>query len=177
MTPAAAAEPPASGTGAKQSSAEASAAAENLVGEISDWLTANFELPATQQRPAIRFLSQTELQDMRYRTTLDGSVQAEGEAAGQSRTASGVVALYDHTKRTIFLPEDWTGKGPAEQSALVHEMVHHLQNLAGLRFECPAAREKLAYKAQDRWLGRFGTDLETEFKLDPFSILMASACM
>ena len=96
---------------------------------------------------------------------------------GRAIAASGVVALYDHARRTIFLPDDWTGSRPADQSVLVHEMVHHLQNAMRLRFECPAAREKLAYKAQDRWLGRFGTDLETEFKLDPFSILMASACM
>src|SRR5258707_15291269 len=46
----------------------------------------------------------------------------------------------------------------------VHGMVHHLQNLANLKFECPMAREKLAYLAQDKWLGRFGTSLEKEGK-------------
>jgi hypothetical protein len=56
-------------------------------------------------------------------------------------------------------------------------MVHHLQNLAGLKFECPMAREKVAYMAQDQWLKRFGTSLETEFDLDMFTVLISSACM
>ena len=88
-----------------------------------------------------------------------------------------VVALYDNKSRTIFLPDDWIGKSPVDQSVLVHEMVHHLQNLANLKFECPTAREKLAYLAQDKWLGRFGTSLEKEFDVDMFTVLISSACM
>jgi hypothetical protein len=39
------------------------------------------------------------------------------------------------------------------------------------------AREKLAYIAQNRWLEQFGKDLETEFQVDMFTILISSACM
>ena len=88
-----------------------------------------------------------------------------------------VVALYDIDLKTIFLPDDWNGKSPAGQSILVHEMVHHLQSLAGLKFECPMAREKIAYMAQDGWLRRFGTSLESEFELDMFTVLVSSACI
>ena len=56
-------------------------------------------------------------------------------------------------------------------------MVHHLQNLAGLKFECPMAREKVAYMAQDQWLKRFGKSLEAEFELDMFTVLLSSSCM
>ena len=55
--------------------------------------------------------------------------------------AREVVAVYHDATRTIFLSDAWTGASPADLSVLVHEMVHHLQNLAGLRYECPAARE------------------------------------
>jgi hypothetical protein len=58
----------------------------------------------------------------------------------------------------------------------VHEMVHHLQNVGGLKYPCPDAREKPAYLAQDRWLRRFGLDLETAFGIDLFTVLVRSAC-
>jgi hypothetical protein len=56
-------------------------------------------------------------------------------------------------------------------------MVHHLQNLAGVKFECPAAREKAAYLAQDKWLARFGKSLESDFDVDMFTVVISSACM
>ncbi len=55
-------------------------------------------------------------------------------------------------------------------------MVHHLQNVGGLKYECPQAREKLAFVAQERWLRMYGTDLEKEFGIDPFSLLVLSNC-
>ena len=81
------------------------------------------------------------------------------------------------TEATIYLPADWTGSTPAEVSVLVHEMVHHLQNVANTKFECPQAREQLAYAAQQRWLGLFDRTLEDEFQLDPFTLLVTTRCM
>jgi hypothetical protein len=40
------------------------------------------------------------------------------------------VAIYVDPERTIYLSNEWTGSGIAYLSVLVHEMVHHLQNLA-----------------------------------------------
>ena len=76
----------------------------------------------------------------------------------------------------MFLPNGWTGATAAEQSILVHEVVHHRQNVAQLRFDCPMAREKMAYLAQDQWLERFGSSLEKEFEIDKFTLLISSAC-
>jgi hypothetical protein len=78
--------------------------------------------------------------------------------------------------RTIYLPKTWTGDTPVELSILVHEMVHHLQNLAGMTFACPGAREKLAYAAQKDWLALFGHDLFTEFETDAFTLLVRTEC-
>ena len=88
-----------------------------------------------------------------------------------------IVAVYDTLSRTVYLPENWRGESPADQSILVHELVHHLQNIAGTKFECPAAREKAAYLAQDKWLSRFGKTLENEFDVDMFTVVVMSACM
>jgi hypothetical protein len=58
----------------------------------------------------------------------------------------------------------------------VHEMVHHLQNVAGRQYRCPGAREKLAYRAQERWLGLFGLSLAAAFEVDPMTLRVSTAC-
>jgi hypothetical protein len=86
------------------------------------------------------------------------------------------VALYDDADRIVYLPETWTGSTLVDLSVLVHEMVHHLQNLAGMTFACPGAREKLAYAAQKDWLALFGRDFFTELETDPFTLLVRTEC-
>jgi hypothetical protein len=108
-------------------------------------------------------------------------------AANEFPVPRGLVTCRNHRTRAqgeasdwinlmIYLPEGWTGNTPAELSILVHEMVHHLQNVENLKFECPQEREQLAYKAQERWLGLFGRDLLRDFELDPFTLLVATRC-
>jgi hypothetical protein len=87
-----------------------------------------------------------------------------------------VVAVYNDQTKTIYLSNEWVGRTPAELSVLVHELVHHLQNEAGVTFECPAEREKLAYEAQDKWLGLFGRNLEREFEIDGVALLISTSC-
>lgn len=91
-------------------------------------------------------------------------------------TNSAVLAIYSDKTKTIFLPQGWTGASPAKHSILVHEMVHHLQNLAGMKFSCPDEREGLAYEAQDKWLSMFGASLDEEFGLGAFTVLAKSLC-
>lgn len=151
-------------------------AAENLLDEIASWLSSNFDLPAIKDRPNIEFASNTKLTTMRAADRAHWQRFTADEGGDQSAQRR-IVALYENSSKTIFLPDDWIGTSPTDQSVLVHEMVHHLQNLAKLKFECPMAREKVAYMAQDKWLGRFGTSLEKEFDVDMFTVLISSACM
>jgi len=88
-----------------------------------------------------------------------------------------VVAAYDPLGRTILLPERWSGGTPAELSILVHEMVHHLQNVAHTKYECPQASEELAYAAQERWLNLFGRNLAGDFGIDGLTLLASTKCM
>jgi hypothetical protein len=149
--------------------------AQSLLDEAMNWICANFDLPPAPIRPLVAFASKSELTRIRIADRVDwqGFVQEETEISSERN----VVAVYDTISRTIYLPEDWTGQSAADQSILVHESVHHLQNVAGIRFECPAAREKTAYLAQDKWLARFGLSLETEFQVDMFTVVILSACM
>lgn len=137
-----------------------------LLTTIVLWLSTNFALPASYDHPRVEFLPPTEIMALRYASLLGRSLQGPRE----------VVSVYDNATRTIYLPEGWKGDTPAQLSILVHEMVHHLQNVGKLKFECPQEREQLAYKAQERWLDLFGRDLLRDFELDPFTLLVITKC-
>ena len=148
-------------------------AKQSLLDEITKWLAVNFELPVVYDRPQLEHATPEKLAALRYGRLNAATNQAIPAASAQSTT----VAIYIDGEQTIYLPQGWTGRTPAELSVLVHEMVHHLQNLGGLKHDCPRAREKLAYAAQERWLKRFGRDLEGEFEINPFTVLVNSTCV
>ena len=133
------------------------------------WLSKNFDLPARFEHPTIKFVPAQAIVAMRYAAFLNDPTKV---AAVQG----DVVSVYHTEMLTIYLRDDWQGVTPAEVSVLVHEMVHHLQTLARLKFACPQEREQIAFQAQQRWLGAFDTDLEREFELDPFWLLVNSNC-
>jgi hypothetical protein len=144
-----------------------------LLTSIVTWLSTNFDLKPTALLPTVKNLSAAEMTQRRYRTFLG----AGGPSVSPSEAGPDTVAIYDRNEATIYLPLDWSGQTPAEISVLVHEMVHHLQHVAQSQFECPQAREQLAYAAQQRWLSLFGRTLEDEFRIDPFTLLVATRCM
>jgi Domain of unknown function (DUF6647) len=145
---------------------------EALLTAIVVWLSANYSLPASYDHPRVEFSSATKMTSP-LRTD-DGSPQKPGMVLNQPE--SDIVSLYSNKSKTIFMRDGWTGKTPAELSILVHEMVHHLQNVGQLQFACPEEREELAYKAQDQWLGLFGHDLLHDFDMDAFTIAVKSKC-
>ena len=145
---------------------------EALLTAIVLWLSANYNLPATFNHPRVEFASAKELTSRFYESA--GRQNQAGMVLNQSE--SDIVSLYHNESKTIYLLDGWKGKTPAELSVLVHEMVHHLQNVGQLKFACPQEREELAYKAQNGWLGLFGHDLEHDFQLDGFSILVKTKC-
>lgn len=148
---------------------------EILLTWIVTWLSANFSLPAIYDHPEISFASPHEITAVRLLQQPHDSSAAQGIPVASA--PSSIEALYDDRSRTIYLNQYWTGLAPAEMSILVHEMVHHLQNMAGLRYECAEAREELAYNAQDTYLALHGLSLSNEFKVDLMTRLVRTKCM
>ncbi|TKT71874.1 hypothetical protein YH63_010850 [Afipia massiliensis] len=145
-----------------------------LLTAIAMWLSVNFDLPATHEPPKVELVSPAKINAIRYQAFAAWQQHdIAGNAEGNSRAT---VAVYDDATQTIYLPVSWTSAAPADLSVLVHEMVHHLQNIGRLKYECPAAREELAYRAQDKWLGLFGSNLEQAFDLDKFTLKVSTAC-
>jgi hypothetical protein len=143
----------------------------NLLTAIVVWLSANFGLPANLDLPRIERMSSVEMTKLVYE-----SIAVDQRQAMSINNLRTVQSLYSVQKKTIYLPPEWTGRTPAELSELVHEMVHHLQNLSHTAFTCPAERERLAYEAQEKWLEMFGHSLAADFNLDKFTVLVVTTC-
>lgn len=139
----------------------------DLQNAIGDWLAFEFGLPKTLEQATVAFASPSRMAGLRFRDL--SSDQWPNER-------SEILAVYDDDAKTIYLPEGWTGGTAAELSVLVHETVHHLQNVDRQKFACPEEREKMAYEAQERWLKLFSGSLEADFQLDPFTVLVRTTC-
>jgi len=150
-----------------------------LLEMLTSWLVANFALPSTRELPRVELVPRMRLAALRYRGVVSDRAlhaPAGGVSAGPLGDLQAVHAVYNDDRRTIYLPEDWQGETPAEISVLVHELVHHLQNVARLKFSCPQERESIAYEAQARWLALFGKTID-ELGFDAFDILVRTRCI
>lgn len=150
-----------------------------LLQALAAWVSAELDLPQMVDLPEVKLVSPSEL--VLIRLGRARSRQTSASSAGETGPATlhhqhEIAALYEDATHTIYLLEGWSGATPAELSILVHEMAHHVQNLAGLRYECAEAREKPAYMAQAQWLAFFGQTLEGEFSTDPMTLLVRTVC-
>ena len=143
-----------------------------LLTAIMVWLSANFGLPANYDLPRIERMSAIEMQNFVYH-----DMAADQRAAMAVDQMRRVHSLYSAATKTIYLLPEWNGRTPADLSLLVHEMVHHLQNISLATFPCPQARERLAHEAQDKWLSLFGHSLLSDFGMDRTSVVLSTACM
>lgn len=150
---------------------------ESLLTALVIWLSANFDLPADFAHPVIMFESPERMAIVRYQKLLEASVPAISQAQPVSDNHKGeIAAFYNDRDRTLHMPAGWTGTTSAELSVLVHEMVHHLQNVGGLTYGCAEEREKLAFLAQERWLEMSGSNLSEAFGLDPLTLMVRTNC-
>lgn len=152
-----------------------------LLTALVTWLSANYPaLPALKyELPAVRYAEPAEIYSIRYGAFSPERRRelAAAYAALPADQQNSIVSVYDDKARTIVLPAGWQGHTPAELSVLVHELVHHMQNTAGLTYGCPQEREALAYDAQDKWLGLFGRTLAGEFQIDGFTLIIKTKCL
>ncbi len=146
---------------------------ELLLTVIVTWLSINFGLPASYDHPEVRFVNQDAMIEVRASVLEQEEVEKLREAVEEGHA---FLALYDDASQTIYLPEHWSARSPADVSLLVHEMVHHLQNVGKVEHECKEARERPAYRAQARWLDSVGTTIDVEFKVDSLTLLVRTTC-
>lgn len=89
---------------------------------------------------------------------------------------SPVHALYAHNESKIYLSEHVDLTTIQGASVLLHELVHHYQNVSGAMsgYNCTQESERLAYETQRQYLEANKVALMPE--LDRFNIVMRSVC-
>ena len=86
-------------------------------------------------------------------------------------------ALYSHNDGIIYLTKDWRCSDPRDRGTLLHELVHHLQKLNGVKARCLAEYERQAYDLQLEWLREHGVQDPYKFlDVDEFTIHIISQC-
>ena len=149
-------------------------AANVLLATLTLWTAKQSGLPESPELPKLVFVTPAKMADVRYKGLLGANVTRTRSVGNTAPRET--VAVYDDATKTIYLREGWTGQTPAELSILVHELVHHLQNLGRIKHECPQERERVAYRVQNQWLWLFDSDLERAFDIDPMTLLATTTC-
>ena len=119
-----------------------------LVPAYIAWIVAQTGLSAPDH-PPIRFATATEMA-MRYGSPENSGLELQ--------------ALYSRTEGAIYLPRQWLPDDLRQKSALLHELVHHVQKSNNMDLPCVAAYERQAYDLQIKWLREQGVD-------DPYALI------
>jgi len=101
------------------------------------WISVNSNLPNPYVIPDVILTSQDQLRN--------GSLFL--------KDSDIVAGSYDNTINQIRLPYSFDINSDHEKSALLHEIVHYMQDMDGryLKYECINKAEPLAYKLEEKW--------------------------
>jgi len=139
-----------------------------LLEAIAIWVGAKLEQPVPASLPRLVFKPAGQIAVSRLKQYASEIMQQQGRP--------NIISIYDSREKIIYLPDAWTGATAADLSVLVHELVHHFQEMHQTKFECDAEHEAKAFELQEKWLRLFGFSLEEEFQIDPFTLLVRTSC-
>ncbi len=148
-----------------------------LMTVIVTWLSYSVGLPVNYTHPAVVIVPHENMVETWARERGNAVSQEGFLSAEESLHELELYGFYADLTQTIYLDEQWSVSSMADVSLLVHEMAHHLQAASTITYACAAEREQVAYKAQSIWLENIGLDLNSEFKIDPMTLLLRTRCM
>lgn len=107
------------------------------------WLAGQMGQPPHLEPPPLVYMSRGELHQLTPHSHQLGNRYLVG-------------GMYNSRDDMVYLPNTFDFENPYEQSILVHELVHYIQDSRRIRFDCPALYEEQAYRLQAVWLQRNG---------------------
>lgn len=104
------------------------------------------------------------------------TVEIHSPESLEKKYGAPVYALYAHHEGTIYLADTVDLSTITGASVLIHELVHHYQNISGAMddYACIRESEKMAYNIQRDYLTANKAAVMPE--LDPFNVLVRSLC-
>ncbi len=123
------------------------------------WLGANTPFSTDFDLPNVVFLPQEQMEQMFYGDNEYEPDQLHG--------------MYNKDLDTIYLADDWDRRDAWDMGVLVHEMVHYLQDMNGMTFNCSQEMEKMAWPIQQFYLKK---KHNYDWDYDKLWFLMVSNC-
>ena len=102
------------------------------------WLGANTSLSTNFDTPRVIFLPQQQLEQMFY--------------GDNEHLPDALHGMYHKDQDNIYLPDTWDRRSAWDMGVLVHEMVHYLQDMNEMKFNCSQEMEKMAWPIQQKYL-------------------------
>ena len=102
------------------------------------WIGANTNYNVDVPAPMFWFLTQDQLEQAYY-----GEENYEGTV---------LYGFYDITLNLIILPDTWDRTDPWDQSVLLHEIIHYLQDVNQIEYPCIEEMEKDTWPLQKQYL-------------------------
>lgn len=140
-----------------------------LATALMTWAAAHTGLPVPDEMPTYRFYDRCEI----HRYVMD-------DGTAECKEGEGTYAAYDHRTNTLFLQDNWHAGDNYHVSALLHELVHHMQAKAGITRDTvaciPGEIERPAYEAQIAWLEAAGLDAHETMGINPLWLFIRLSC-
>jgi Domain of unknown function (DUF6647) len=127
-----------------------------LMISLENWLDREGRYPRRTDPATVRLITTSEAMPSRALVNYSNSMRR---------------GYYDPQSSTIYLVEPWSQDNPHDVSVLLHELVHHRQQMAR-NWECPNAQELPAYRLQDKWLAERGLKARVNW----LAVLIESSC-
>lgn len=138
---------------------------------VSEWSNYSY---GGEELPQVEFTSDTLVQIFSY----GDYVYAQAEFKGE--TLPLVNAFYDRDKKTIYISNRLKGDEVSTELALVHEVVHYLQDISGFTDSLNGfliCSESIAYDVQALWQIVNKVSLDTVSNVHQQSLVSAMSCM
>lgn len=139
---------------------------KELILTLSLWASAHTGLPMPEEPPIVQYLPQEQMHNMLF-----------PEDPYDPESGVKIGGLYQNG--LIYFPVGWKPDSLRTTSALLHELVHHLQAADGQRFDtvnCAADLERVAYETQFAWLKAAKVDPNEVSGVGPMLYLMVTNC-
>ena len=111
---------------------------KEIIMALMIWIGANTNYNVDVLEPKILFVTQDQLEQAYY-----GGEKYEGV------TLHG---FYDTKLNLIILPDTWDRTDPWNQSVLLHETIHYLQDVNQIKYPCIEEMEKDTWPLQKQYL-------------------------
>tara|TARA_B100001093_G_scaffold354827_1_gene339369 strand:+ start:197 stop:622 length:426 start_codon:yes stop_codon:yes gene_type:complete len=109
---------------------------EILIGLLL-WIGANSDYNTNVPYPTIVFMDQAKMEHMYY----------------QGRKPIGELHGFYHTQKDIIvLPDTWDRRDSWDLSILLHELIHYVQDMNSVQYECTMQMEKDSWPLQQKYL-------------------------